>query len=71
LHPGIVSMRVVFVLRSAEIFPVFLRFVLPFCVGQFKAGIEGPDLGFRFQLFFVTRFFDKWVFDSEVVWRSP
>ncbi len=32
MHPGIVSMRVVFVLRSAEIFPVFLRFVLPYFV---------------------------------------
>ena len=29
LHPGIVSMRVAFVLRAAEIFPWFLRFVLP------------------------------------------
>jgi len=29
-------MRVVFVLRSAEIFPAFLRFVLPFLVTWFK-----------------------------------
>jgi hypothetical protein len=29
VHPGIVSVRVVFVLRSTEVFPVFLRFVLP------------------------------------------
>ena len=30
LHPAIVSVRVTFVLRSAEVFAVFLRFVLPF-----------------------------------------
>ena len=29
LHPGIVSVRVIFVLRSTEVFPVFLWFVLP------------------------------------------
>ena len=29
LDPGTVSVRVAFVLRSTEIFPVLLRFVLP------------------------------------------
>ena len=55
MHPGIVSMRVVFVLRSAEIFPAFLRFVLPFNE-TLKAGIETLS-GVSIPAFFCHSFF--------------
>ena len=34
MNPGIVSVRVAFVLRSTEIFPALLRFVLPTVDGE-------------------------------------
>ena len=51
-------MRVVFVLRSAEIFPVFLRFVLPyfnFYLNEFSSRIE----------ILITRVWIGGEFDSE------
>ena len=51
LHPAAVSMRVIFVLRSAEAFAVFLRFVLPdFERLMTNASLKYESLGWESQV---------------------